>query len=90
MSKPQSPSVPSSVVLSDTVLLDWLESLPNYDDYKRWKLRRSTTGRGWRLLTTREEPNYATPREALIAALEKCRQELNALDHIIGEGDGGE
>lgn len=70
---------------TDTVLLDWLSSLPTDPAYSRWKLRRSTSGRGWRLLTTSKQPNYATPREALIAAYEDRRQELEALDRLLGD-----
>ena len=72
---------------SDTELLNWLESLATEDGYQGWKLRRSSTGRGWRLLTTREPPNYRTPREALIVAFNECGKELAALDQLLGDAE---
>lgn len=72
---------------TDTALLDWLASLPTDDGYSRWRFRRSTSGRGWRLLTTSEEPNYPTPREALIAAFEECKREVNSLFEMLGDGE---
>lgn len=72
---------------TDTVLLDWLSSLPADPARSRWKLRRSAGGQWWLLRTTIEQPNYATPREALIAAYEDCRQELEALDRLLGDPD---
>ena len=51
--------------LTDTELLDALDSLPLA--YGGWKVRESSTGRGWRLMTTSETPNYPTAREAIEA-----------------------
>lgn len=70
--------------VSDQTLLDWLETLSKPRGFG-WLLRRSSTGRGWRLLTTSHEPNYRTPRAALQAAFEDCAREMEALDKILGD-----
>ena len=52
--------------MTDTDLLDYLASLP-VPPNQGWQLRTSSTGRGWRLMTTSATPNYPTPREAIEA-----------------------
>lgn len=49
----------------DGARLDFLEA---HTEGRRWQFRESFTERGWRLLTTTREPNYATVREAIDAA----------------------
>lgn len=52
--------------MTDTELLGYLTSLPVLPG-QGWQVRPSSTGRGWRLLTTSAVPNYPTPREAIEA-----------------------
>ncbi len=61
----------SQVMMTDTELLDVLEALPV--EHGGWRVRPSSTGRGWRLLTTREEPHYPSVRDA-IRAFQKERE----------------
>lgn len=65
-----------ALVLSDSDCLDFLDSLEAPPGFG-WKVWRSTTGRGWRLATTREEPNFPTAREAIGHAMVE-------FDEIIG------
>jgi len=53
---------------SESDLLNYLDQLP-IPPGKGWLLRPSTTGRGWRLLTTSLETSHQTAREAIIAAM---------------------
>ena len=46
----------------DTRRLDFLQSL---SEYGGWQLRPSTTGRGWRLLTTSADGSVPDIREAI-------------------------
>ncbi len=58
--------------MTDKDRLDYLDQLEAADRSGHgepgWQLRESSTGRGWRLLTTGREPNYPTAREAIDAA----------------------
>ena len=60
---------------TDTELLDYLDGLEVADKWlddrhaPGWQLRLSSTGRGFRLLTTSRKPNYQTARAAIAAAL---------------------
>jgi hypothetical protein len=51
---------------TDTERLDWLETK---GEGRRWVARISTTGRGYRLITSTATPNYETAREAIDAAM---------------------
>jgi hypothetical protein len=57
----------------DKELLDALDGLDVPDGFG-WKVRPSTTGRGWRLMTTREQPNHASARAAIAAFIEDREQ----------------
>lgn len=67
-----------SECLPDTILLSYLNDLPDIPPGYGWKLYKSTTGRGWRLATMKPEtlaiiglsPGvYSTPREAIRAEI---------------------
>ena len=56
--------------LTDAYRLSFLDRLPKPPGFG-WRFRTFSTGRGWRLLTTTEEPNYPTVREALDAFIQR-------------------
>lgn len=73
-----------SSINGDSILLDYLNDLPDIPPGYGWKLYKSTTGRGWRLATISQfgleslhlTPDiYATPREAIQAEIEAEKEE---------------
>ena len=58
---------------TDSDLLDYLQNLTDKAEYTgRVVLRKSTTGRGWRLHETSRFNAKETVREAIIDAMDNC------------------
>lgn len=73
------PKTEEDMSVTDTDLLNALESLPVPPGYG-WQVRESSTGRGWRLLTTSATPAYATVRGAIEAFVrERGKETQDAL-----------
>ncbi len=63
----------AKIVGHETELLDFVEDHEpadrDFDHPAGWQFRESSTGRGWRLLTTSRQPHYPTARAAIRAAM---------------------
>lgn len=73
--------------MSDSQLFEFLQGLEIPEGYG-WVLRRSTSGRGWRLHTSNQlmlkgEPVHTDPRTAI---REYIKRELEIIDHINRTG----
>lgn len=63
-------------MMTDTEMLDFIDSLQSsLSSYGGWKLRKSSSNRGFILLTTSEQPNYLTVREAIQAYVDESKKE---------------